>query len=380
MSDNDNREELTEAQLEKLISQAFAEEMIPTSPEEVRRAEEHASEISAEELPQLPEQPMSTRRSRASGARAVPSLDEARARSRASRRGSSAKQWMHWGVAAMVGAAAATAVLFFARPIQPPSDIQGAGDDGTIVSTPPSQEAKPLVIDAPCDACCGGSACEAQSTECASGRTCVGCQPGPQDRFRIRLGDLSWVEDFQGAGEAQPVICIQAGQTEEECLGDTVEAAVTRTWAQTKTTYSPTQLLDGLRIQLRRQKDRALVAEWRRKVSLTPDTLCKGLAVQFIDGKGAPVARISAFVDDAQFIELARAATPRPLLDLQERLKDLSRLSRIHETRDEGERHFVLSLGPLGGKQLEKVRWQLLDQGQKVEITTGGDYVGEPRQ
>src|SRR5690606_14964196 len=100
------------------------------------------------------------------------------------------------------------------------------------------------------------------------------------DRFRIRLSDLSWAEQFRGKGEPRPVICIQAGQSEEECLGEASEQSAVQTWSQTEQTYSPTQLLDGVRLQLRRQKDRALLAEWTRQVSLTADTLCKGLVVQ----------------------------------------------------------------------------------------------------
>lgn len=383
MSDDIKRKGLTETQLEKLISQAFADEMIPHSPEEVRRAEAESQQTLLEDLPALPEQAPSARRTSGTAAVlpfAVPPLDPVRRRNRQIDRGNSSKQWLHWGAAALVGAAAASAVLIFARPVPPPPHIQGAGDDGTVASVPPPEDAKPLVIDAQCEDCCGGSACQEKSSECASGRTCVACQPGAQDRFRIRLGDLSWADEFLGKGEAQPVICVQAGQSEEECLGDARDQIAPRTWAQTELTYSPTQLLDGMRLQLRRQKDRALLGEWTRKVSLTADTLCKGLAVQFTEAGGGPVARISAFVDEAQFIELRRAATPRSLLELQGRLKDPARLSRIRETNDEGERRFVLSLGPLGGKQLEKVRWQLLDQGEKVEVTSGGDYVGEPRQ
>jgi hypothetical protein len=376
MSDEKKRGELSEEQLERLIAQAFRDEMIPTSLEEVRRAEEQSTARLDVALPELPERSASPASRYGSRDAQVVSLDTRRVGAR----GNSSSQWLHWGIAAMVGAAAASVALIFARPVAPPPGIQGAGDDGTVVTVPPRDEMKPLVISAPCSDCCAGSSCDTNRRECASGRTCVGCQPGPQDRFRIRLGDLSWAEQFQGKGEAQPVICIQVGQSEEECLGEIGTPPQIRTWVRTQSTYSPTQLLDSVRLQLRTQKERVLLAQWERKVSLTPDTLCKGLAVQFTETTGESVARVSAFVDDAQFVELERAASPRLLLLAQENLKDPERLSRIHETTADGERHFVLSLGPLAGNQLEKVRWQLLDQERKFEITTGGDYVGEPRQ
>lgn len=162
-------------------------------------------------------------------------------------------------------------------------------------------------------------------------------------------------------------------------MGRTEPGQSAKTWSKTRATYSATQLLNGVRMRLRRGKDGALLAEWTRKVSLTPDTRCRGLAVQFTEGKGEPVARLSAFVDDAQFVEIARAGSSRELLQLREQFKDPESLGQIFETAAEGDKHFALSFGPLSGAQLEKVRWLLLDAGREAQVTTGEDYVGAPR-
>lgn len=380
MSEDDKKASLSEEQLESLLASAFREEMIPTSLEEVRRAEAEAGEVKVGEIPAFPEE-RHRAKARTTSQAEIHSPGEENLRSLADarrQRQGSKPAWLQWGVAASLGAAAAALVMTVWAPQAPTPPIRAGG--GELPLPPEPREAEAIVdVSAPCEECCAGVSCTSKPLECASGRSCVSCEPSPEDRFRLRLGDLSWHEQLLGSSDVGAYVCVQVGRSDEECIGKAQEGQSVQTWSKTQGTYSATQLLNGVRLRLRRGKDDALLAEWTRKVSLTPDTRCRGLAVQFTEAKGSPVARLSAFVDDAQFIEVARAASSRELLRLREKFKDPGSLGQIFETSAEGSEHFAFSFGPLSGAQLERVRWLLLDAGQEVQVTTGQDYQGAPR-
>lgn len=118
--------------------------------------------------------------------------------------------------------------------------------------------------------------------------------------------------------------------------------------------------------------------KWTRKVSLTPDTRCRGLAVSLQGEKSGEAARLSVFVDDAQFVELRRAASVEELVQMRRRLRDPHQVARIFETRAQAEQHFVLAVGPLDGAAVQRVRWAALQAGLTVQVTLGDDYRGDP--
>ncbi len=372
----DKKSDLSDEQIELLVSRALRDDMIPTTLDEVAAAEMETHDDA--ELPPLRLQesgPSENEPQRDSGAMSpekVTSLEEARRRRTTSP--------LQLGVSALLGAAAAALLMFYLGPVERGPGVTAAGGEiarGT-GATSNADQSPSAELHVPCESCCGGTQCQAEPVECASGRTCVSCSPGPRDEYRLRLGHLAWAAPLlapdEGSGqlvrsEPNPLICIVAGREEEVCLGE--DGDEPRPWYPTPVSFTASQMQNQLIISLRRRRDRALLGVWKRQLALSSGMMCRGVVVELADGENKPVASLSLFVDDAQFVEIARASTVQKLLTLRERLQGERNQAKVYELSS-GE--FALSVGPLSGGQAEKVRWQLLQGGLEAKLTTADDY------
>jgi hypothetical protein len=146
-------------------------------------------------------------------------------------------------------------------------------------------------------------------------------------------------------------------------------------WRQLKALSPLQDLLTGLSVELRKRGDNTALASWKHPVSPTPELMCKGLAIQLSDGTET-LGRLSAFVEPAHFVELARAALVPELLQTLRRF-DVSGIEpRIYESSQAGAGRFALVLGPVDKPDAEALRWQVLEHGVEARIGYGLDFVG----
>ncbi len=388
---SDEKVRLSDEQLEELLGRALADDMIPTTPEAVRRAEQSGEEAMA------PRAPAEGFPSPVEGAVGDPERPMADVSTGASQRpgrvvelrpapGTRLYPALRAGV---VGAALGVAATLALAPRGENTQWIGpeTGPGATVPNSgEPPKAALDLSMSCPGE-CCAGSGCAVAAKACASERTCVPCQPQPKGRYRLQVGDMTWARDQLSTDEPAPRLCVRVGRDAEQCLDAvTVEspeppsAGAPSAWQVTSGSYSAAQLLSGTQLRLRRQANSQLVAEWSRQVAITTDTLCKGLKVELSDAEGKAVAAVSVFLLDAHFVELERASSVGPLLRSLTHLGGAKNASlKIYETRAEGAGRFVLTLGPLDFDSSETLRWRLLDAGLSPQLTLGSDYLGEPR-
>ena len=371
-----------ESQVAAWVARALADEMIPTELGEVAEQEAAALPENVPPLPLIRPQSADSSPLRSSPLRSLPPRSSPPRSSPLQRRKSlswspRAPVWQLASAAALGALAAAGALLIlFPREVTPIT-LSGAGSERVPTSPDEPADAEPLNLSASCEACCAGSACRDNAETCASGRACVPCQPSGEGRYRLRLGDLAWSDTAGGELEQKPWVCVQAPRTPEDCIGTSQPG--TAPWQVTGRAYTPSDLLSGMTIRLRDAKTRQELAVYRRKIAVTKETLCKGLSVSLGDGHGAALATLSAFLDDAQFVEIERAARPAVLLEHAANLTVQGTALALYETTGEGDRKFALTIGPLDVGRAERVRWALLEADRPAVVTLGDDHVGAPR-
>lgn len=377
MSRDDSQDPPPNADLEALVGDAFAAsgELLPTTEGEVRRAEA--------EIDQQPELPLelSEWRPRDEAPRPPVSLAEAR-RARAGR-------WLSHGLAAAVGAAAATAIFALQ-----PDRHEGAAPPAS--SEPLRADAQPLPTVAPpirlppparCGECCAGKACDAakdELRECSSGRLCVTCKAQTlwESRYRVRLGRLAPTDqgrkliDRGGADGVE--MCVRTGSSQLACTPPNAGTAAEDQWARLPLVTSAQDLVAGVELILRQRGTSQVLGEWKSPVPLTSTLLCKGLFVKPKSKSDDVLGVVSIFFDDTHFVELGRAGTAPPLLALERRIEGRDWTAKLFETSASGDRRFALGIGPLDKGSAEKLRWALLEAGVEARTTLGDDYERDP--
>ncbi len=129
------------------------------------------------------------------------------------------------------------------------------------------------------------------------------------------------------------------------CLPALSTGTTDETWRLLGRISSAQDLLSGLRIEVRRQGEPAAPASWTHPVVASPEVLCKGLAVQLRAGTEI-AGRLSAFIEQTHFVELAREPTLPELTTRRSEFDFQGIEPRVYETSQTG-RRFALVLGPL---------------------------------
>ncbi len=355
-------------------------ELIPTTEAEVLAAE-HAGE---DEL----ELPASLReyRPREAAERHAPPRGSARANLPAPRR--IATRVLSHSVAVAVGALAAGVVLTLQH--KPALPVVTSAGSELVPNTPRATQKKPLVeLSTACDkGCCAGSACEnatAAAKACPSGQRCISCGSAeqPQGPYRLRFGTMILSEAgaaLLAPNEGSPLdLCISAAGSDLGCIPALSDGSADDSWRPLDHVSTTQDLLVGLNVEVRRHGGTSALASWKHPVSTTPEVFCKGLLIQPMQAEKV-VGRLSVFVEQTHFVELARAADVRTLLDLEQRVEFRGVAPSVRETAQSEAAHFALTLGPLGKAQAETVRWALLDAGLGATSSYGLDYVGAARK
>jgi hypothetical protein len=287
-------------------------------------------------------------------------------------------------LAAAFGALAAAGAVLWLKPAGPPPVTSAGGD---LVPSPPSSGPAriPLAFQSRCEReCCAGSACKTASEalrSCPSGIRCAGCtvdnvNGGP---YRLRVGTVIPTQVGQKVLPlSEPLeLCLTASGGVETCLPALGDSGG-ETWRLLGHVSPLQSLLGGLTAELRVKGQAFALANWRNAVSPTPDTLCKGVAVQLNDGKET-LGRLSIFVEPTHFVELVRAVSSPELLAKLARFDVTGLEPRIRESSRGGGERFVLAVGPLDKPDADALRWQALDLGIDATVSHGLDFIGTPR-
>jgi hypothetical protein len=242
------------------------------------------------------------------------------------------------------------------------------------------------VVARPCsEQCCGGADCSkapSELSQCPSGQTCLDCNPKTSDGpYRLRLGSMilaPGAERLLEPDRAPPLeLCVVAPGAPAACLPALSTGTTDETWRLLGRISSAQDLLSGLRIEVRRQGEPATLASWTHPVVASPEVLCKGLAVQLRAGTEI-AGRLSAFVEQTHFVELAREPTLPELTTRRAEFDFRGIEPRVYETSQPG-RRFALVLGPLDRERAQALRWSVLESGREASVSYGLDLVGTPQ-
>lgn len=382
----DDTRERTDDEVLDLLAASLTEdgELLPTTEAEVARVEE---DLEATELPEGLEQ-LSFEED---GSAEVTDLqDYKKTREQVRTRTS---PWTH-GVALLIGAAAAL-LLKVNIGRETGTDPAMSGDPAGVPSTSSSAvepERAQLTLKATCEDCCGGSACAEAKPElatCGSERRCIACDSAvlADSRYRVRVGAVTpsplGVAVLKEYPKGEPELCFRAGVAKEVCVDTLISDRPGGRWTQVPAVFSGEDLNAKLTIRLRwkgvARESLATAGVWTMPVALTPKALCSGYTVELRnEAKEELFGTLSLFVDDAHYVEIARARGTAPLRDLRKRLVLDGVRVQLFETTAEGDRRFVLTTGPHNRTTAKALRWQLLEQDQKPAVEVGLDYVGDP--
>ena len=390
MSDKPKRDDEREEQaLTELLGGALGAkgELPPTTEEEVLRAEQAGVEWEGELPESLAElrppaaEAGATEPARAARGAELVSLDEARRK-----RGPSVGTHV---LAAALGAAAAAALIIWRSPPKTP----GAGTP-TVESARVTADAAPpeklalRPVRSCAKECCAGSACSAAKEgleSCSSGRTCIACsiESLAESRYRVRLGAFAPSEAGQAllkGGTGTLELCVRAGSSGLVCAPARSGSDKAAQWTVLPLTVSVQDAVAGVSIQVRWQGVSQPLAEWQGPVTLNATALCRGLFVKPITAKKEPMGTLSVFLDDAHYVEVARAASSEALLAARDQLSLADVPARLVETTGRGDQRFALVLGPIDKPSAEQLRWMFLDKGRQAQVVLGDDYQGATRE
>ncbi|MBI3203269.1 MAG: hypothetical protein HYZ29_17145 [Myxococcales bacterium] len=374
-----------ETLVEELLPQAFAQkgEVIPTSEAEVRRAEDEGVEFEGE-LPdslkalRAPEQEQAPR---AQAPEVVSLAAERRRRN----------PWLTHALAAGIGAAAAAALLWGRRDRPEPGGQLPTSEPAPVrtdAAPPPEVLTLPAVV-ACGKSCCAGARCGAAKSElstCSSGRTCIACSNEELgvSRYRLRLSSFAPTEAgakaVAAAGPGGLELCVRVGSSERACVAAHASTDEAEQWTVLPLVASAQDFVAGFVLEVRpKAASNLLVGEWRSPVQINPTLLCKGLSLRPKNGKGDELGVVSAFLDDAHFVELRRDASAQALVDHRRRFVVADVPAKLFESRSSGDRRFVLALGPVDKPTAERLRWTVLERGEDAKLSVGEDFTGEPK-
>lgn len=378
------------------IAKALAKSglLLPETPSEVAAAE---SEQGLQDL-ELPEN-LRQFRARSSGARALgvssaeplplgPERPPSNVVALGSARRGKLRPWIGSALGFALGAAAAS-VVWQQRATERQDPNVHVGGVASELRQPKPPPAEPLRIRVEgCNECCAGTQCAAAKDEartCPSGRSCVACSPGDApNAYKIRISALAlndvgktWLGTQTVALEQMQLCATIQGRalgcrSAVEAPGDLLE------WVSLPVSTLASQLVGGVAITLQ-APDARVLASWSSSIAVSSEILCRGVAARLAKDGGDPLGRVSVFFDDAQFVELKRAASVPELVLEQSRINVEGGSLSIYETSAAGPERFALVLGPTDRARAEAVRWQLLDQRLDGKLTFGDDHKGRPR-
>jgi hypothetical protein len=382
--------------LEPLLTQALASRglLIPETPEEVftHEREQGADLPLPVRLTSFEYRPSDTE---ARASNVVPLRERRDGREHSPQPHAASRAWPRYLLGFTLGAAASSVFWITTRPTdKPPLAVGGAGDE---LGAPPKPETLPtytLSLNSSCENCCGGSACAAEKKEgsvassCASGRPCISCNAGGEkNAFKLRISAVGFSPEGRqwAAGRGGPnnlQVCAEIQGKSLGCRSAVEEPGDLLDWSSLPVATTSGQLVGGLRVELRSAAGAAVtppLATWASAVTVTPDTLCRGLSAR-LSADNVNVGRVSVFFDDPYYVELGRASTVSQLLTLKNRFRVTGDdLTKVYETTSAGDQNFALVFGPTDRSGSEKVRWQLLDQNLNAPIVLGTDFRGQPR-
>lgn len=384
-------DELSEREVEAVVQRA-AGRFLPTTEAEVRRAEEEGVEFDGE----LPEgladfRPRASREagsdasSRSAPANEAPtqsrnggevvSLGERRAQVEKDR--SRFAPWVTHAAFGALCAAAAAAVVFFARRGDP--DVHGAGRDPSETPATAAASSTPAPLPAPIIRVDASPACAVPLTDCPSGRACA---PGSiaeigEGRYRLRVGDFAPTELGKVALERGPIdVCARVGSSEVACRPARVGEA--SSLIVLPLTFTGNEGLAGVTVDVRYRGAAVPLGTWSGPLGLSAKGLCNGQLVEPAQAGGDKLGTVSLFADDATYVEVGRAATTQEVDALRARFETPLDL-RLFETVTAGPGKFALAFGPFGAAEAERVRWAVNDGGGQATVSLGADYVGNAR-
>ncbi len=371
--------EPTDDEIDALVADALAKkgELVPTTVSEVGAAEDLGVSFEGE----LPDSLLEPPGAGPAVSHRLVSLDEAR-KQREAKRASRLTP-----IATFVaGAAVAAGVMFVVRPSGPAvtGPDQGAGPTPT-ASAPAAPTAEPVSIPAvrTCGAeCCAGAACADAKGElraCASGRSCVGCDPpGPATAYQVRFASLVATDVLADVDLGALDLCGRVLGGAWSCVpayaAPSAEAP-SRTLSRLATAAD---LAYGLEIELRPRGTKTVMGRWRDSVRVGPTVLCRGLGALVKNDKDENVGSLAIVLDDPYYVEIARAAEVAPLRSRRALLAFADVAPFVVETKAEADRKFALAAGPFDQATAERLRWLLVEQRIDVKTTLGADFTGAP--
>lgn len=304
-------------------------------------------------------------------------------------RRASRRAWLGHGLAAILGAAAAAAVMWSWQRYEAQTKmVVGREPLGPAQSNPVLPAAglqTPIATSLACsEACCAGSNCATAKSplkECASQRRCIHCNAGASDsRLRIRIGRLAPSETTQFLLDKSPgralELCVRVASSDLLCTPAQANTPHDEAWAALPLVATPADLLGGLTVQVRWVGETDAMAIWSKPVETNPAVLCNGIAIKPKLPDGESIGSLSIFLDDSYYVELGRAARTQALLDATRQLKLAGGDPLLYETSAAGDGRFAMSLGPFDKATADAVRWAVLHQGGDAKIVLGFDYRG----
>lgn len=302
------------------------------------------------------------------------------------------RAWPNYLTGFALGAAAASVFWVMSRPTdKPPPAVGGATTELRGGEQPLALPTYTVDVESSCKACCAGSACvkpgqpDTGASTCASGRQCVSCSPSAdKNAYKLRISAVGftpegrqWATNHGGPSSLQ--VCAEIQGKSLGCRSAVEEPGDLLEWSSLPVATTSGQLVGGLRVELRAGASPAApLATWASAVTVTPDTLCRGLSARLTAGD-VNVGRVSVFFDDPYFVELGRANTVSQLLALEKRFQVNEGGLAVYETTSPGDRNFALVYGPTDRAVAERVHWQLLDQNLNAPVVLGDDFRGQPR-
>lgn len=378
------------ARLDALVAKELVRrgELVPSTVGEVRAAEEEGVEYEGELPASLRELGAPKSRAGAASQRVV-SLDEVR-RERERTRGG----WGGHVVTFALGAAAAAAALLVMRPSETPTtpDRPAAGTpSSSAVTAPEDPPVAAIAIPAVnvCGAsCCAGASCAEARGElrrCASGRACVACDEGasPTSAFRVRIGNMIPAKGVDPAQAAKMDLCARVGGGAWSCEPAIADAAARPRGRVLPGAVSSADLATAVELEVRPKGGKEVLGRWRESVRVGPTVLCRGvgaLLANELAGVKTDVGSLSIDLDPTHWVELGRGSDAAALREARGKLAFADVSPGLVELAEGTADRFALVVGPLDAAVAERLRWALLEKGQKATVVLGGDYRGEPQR
>jgi hypothetical protein len=396
----DAGEPSADAKLEAMVARALRRiRVAPTTEAEVRRAECEGVEFEGELPPSLRalvepraelagepghggaepaprEEPRDAERELARSVRVV-SLDEARrARARRAPLGGYVASF-----ALGAAAAAAVAVLALRGPegLEVGREPAGAPSASASSSAEPAREitAIPAVLACP-SSCCAGASCPSAVGElraCATGRSCVPCGDVPPagSVYRVRIGNLLPTSKLDPDKLGAFDLCARIGASPWSCEPAYADATLRPRGRVLPSVASVEDIGAGIELELRPRGTKQVFGRYKGSVRLNPTVLCRGVGVLLGNDEEEHLGSLSLFVEDAQYVELARGSVAE-LGALRSGLSFADVTPELHALAGASGAH-ALVVGPLDRRAAERLRVALLERGRAAILSTGTDYV-----